>query len=209
MSVTVDFIYDFGSPNAYFCHKAVPSIEARTGVKFNYIPCLLGGIFKATNNKSPFVAFSTVQGKLDYDRIEMDRFIKKHELSNFELNKHFPVNTLLMMRAAVAAELDGVHGVFLDAGMSAMWEKSLKMDDPEVFVHAMNDAGLDGARLLERTQEQEVKDRLMANTTAAVARRVFGIPTFFVGTEMFFGKERLGQIEEEILLQLSAVLADG
>ncbi|CAD0187241.1 2-hydroxychromene-2-carboxylate isomerase [Ruegeria sp. THAF57] len=201
MSVTVDFIYDFGSPNAYFCHKVVPQIEQRTGVKFNYIPCLLGGIFKATNNMAPAFAFSKIKGKLDYDRIEINRFVQKYDLTDYVFNKHFPVNTLLLMRGAAAAELDGIHDAYIQAGFSAMWEKSLKMDDPEVFAQAMTDAGLDGQRLLARTQDQDVKDRLVANTSAAVDRKVFGIPTVFVGSEIFFGKERLGQIEEEIVRQ--------
>ncbi|MBO9479610.1 2-hydroxychromene-2-carboxylate isomerase [Shimia sp. R11_0] len=203
MSITADFIYDFGSPNAYFCHKVIPEIEERTGVTFNYIPCLLGGIFKATHNMAPAFAFSKVKGKLDYERIEINRFVQKHDLSDYVFNRHFPVNTLMMMRAAAAAEREGKHREYLQAGFSAMWEKNLKMDDPEVFVQAMNEVGLDGAYLLEATQDQAVKDHLASNTAAAVARRVFGIPTIFVGSEMFFGKERLGQIEEEIYLQLS------
>jgi 2-hydroxychromene-2-carboxylate isomerase len=201
MTVKVDFIFDFGSPNGYLVARAIPQIEARTGVKFNFIPCLLGGIFKATGNQSPVFAFSGIKGKLDYDRIEIQRFVKKHDLKDYTFNKHFPVNTLLLMRGAIAAEMDGVLDAYLEAGMQAMWEKSLKMDDPEVFQQAMTDAGLDGARLLEQTQNPEVKAKLVANTEAAVNRGTFGIPTVFVGDEMFFGKERLAQIEEEIIAQ--------
>ncbi len=201
MTVTVDLVYDFGSPNAYFCHKVIPGIEQRTGVRFNYVPCLLGGIFKATGNMAPAFAFSKVKSKLDYERIEITRFVEKHNLTDYTFNRNFPVNTLLLMRGAIAAQLDGVHDAYVEAGMRAMWEKNLKMDDPEVFVQAMNDAGLDGARLASRTQDSDVKEGLMANTATAVDRNVFGIPTIFVGTEMFFGKERLGQVEEEILNQ--------
>ena len=200
MTVQVDFIYDFGSPNAYMSYCVVKEIEARTGATFNYIPCLLGGIFKATNNQSPFLMFQNVKGKLDYDRIEFERFIRKHKLAQFKLNPHFPVNTLLMMRAAAGAQLDGIQDSYIAAGMAAMWEKGLNMSDPEVFVTAMNDAGLDGAALLARANEDAVKDHLKANTAAAVERGVFGIPTFFVGDEMFFGKDRLGQVEDEIAM---------
>ncbi|WP_170755682.1 2-hydroxychromene-2-carboxylate isomerase [Ruegeria lacuscaerulensis] len=198
MSVQVDFIYDFGSPNAYLAHRLVKGIEERTGATFNYIPCLLGGIFKATGNRSPFLMFQNVKGKLGYDRIEFERFIRRHKLSEFLMNPHFPVNTLLMMRAAVAAEIDGFQDNYIAAGMAAMWEKGLKMDDPDIFVSAMNDAGVDGQTLLARANEDSVKEHLKNNTNAAVEQGVFGIPTFFVEEEMFFGKDRLEQLEREL-----------
>ncbi|KDA03153.1 2-hydroxychromene-2-carboxylate isomerase [Hyphomonas oceanitis] len=198
MSKTIDFIFDFGSPNAYLSHKVMPDIVARTGATVNYIPCLLGGIFKATGNVAPMIAFGNVKGKLEYDRIEMMRFVKKHGLSAFRINPHFPVNTLILMRGAVAAEMRGDLATYIEAGLKAMWEDGLKMDDPVVYVEAMNAAGLDGATLLEATQDPDVKAKLVANTEAAIARGTFGIPTFFVGDEMFFGKDRLGQVEEEV-----------
>lgn len=199
MTKTVDFIFDFASPNAYMCHKVLPEIAARTGATFNYIPCLLGGIFKATGNQAPMMAFNGIKGKLDYDGLEMQRFIKKHTLSKFAMNPHFPVITLLMMRGAIAAEMDGRLMEYVDAGVAHMWEDGLKMDDPKVFAEAMTKAGFDGADLLARTQDPAVKQKLVDNTTAAVERGCFGIPTFYVGNEMFFGKERLGQLEEEIM----------
>ena len=198
MSKTLDFIFDFGSPNAYLAYKALPPLLERTGAKLNLIPCLLGGIFKSTGNQSPMLAFSGVKGKLDYDRIEMMRFVEKHGLSAFKLNPHFPVNTLLLMRGAVAADADSQLPAYVEAGLKAMWEEGLKMDDPEIYAKAMSEAGLDGERLLARTQEPDIKARLVANTEAAVARGTFGIPTFFVGKEMFFGKDRLGQVEDEL-----------
>lgn len=198
MSKTIDFIFDFGSPNAYLAHKALPGLVARTGASVNYIPCLLGGIFKATGNQSPVMAFGNVKGKLEYDRIEMMRFVKKHGLTKFRMNPHFPVNTLVLMRGAVAAEMRGELAPYIEAGLKAMWEDGLKMDDSAVYVEAMNAAGLDGAGLLEATQDPAVKAKLVANTEAAVARGAFGIPTFYVGDEMFFGKDRLGQVEEEV-----------
>jgi 2-hydroxychromene-2-carboxylate isomerase len=198
MSKNIDFIFDFGSPNAYLAHKALPGLVARTGASVNYIPCLLGGIFKATGNQSPVMAFGNVKGKLAYDNLEMMRFVRRHGLTSFKMNPHFPVNTLVLMRGAVAAEMRGELAPYIEAGLKAMWEDGLKMDDPSVYVEAMNAAGLDGAALLEATQDPDVKAKLVANTEAAVARGTFGIPTFFVDDEMFFGKDRLGQVEEEV-----------
>ncbi|WP_168076730.1 DsbA family protein [Caulobacter sp. SSI4214] len=198
MSKTVDFIFDFGSPNAYLAWKALPAIAARHGASVKLIPCLLGGIFKATGNQAPGVAFSGVKGKLDYEMLEMRRFIAAHGLTAFRFNPHFPVNTLLMMRGQIAAQRAGVGAPYLEAMLKGMWEDGLKLDDPEVFVAAADAAGLDGAALLAATGEAEVKAELVANTEAAVARGVFGIPTFFVGDEMFFGKDRLGQVEAEL-----------
>lgn len=198
MSVTVDFIFDFGSPNAYLVHQVLPGIAHRTGAVFRYVPCLLGGIFKATGNQPPMAAFAGVKGKLDYEMLETRRFIARHELSRFRFNPNFPVNTLLLMRGAIAAEIDGRLAEYVEAGLVSMWELGLKMDDPDVYVEAMTRAGLDGAALLERTQDPTVKAKLAENTAAAVERGAFGIPTFYVGSEMFFGKERLGQVEEAI-----------
>lgn len=198
MPVTVDFIFDFGSPNAYLAHQVLPGIAQRTGATFRYVPCLLGGIFKATGNQPPMVAFGGIKGKMDYEMLETRRFIARHGITRFQFNPHFPVNTLLLMRGAVAAEMDGRLAEYIDAGLVAMWEEGLKMDDPEVYVAAMSKAGLDGTALLERTQDAAVKARLVENTAAAVERGAFGIPTFYVGDEMFFGKDRLEQVEEEI-----------
>jgi 2-hydroxychromene-2-carboxylate isomerase len=195
---TIDFIFDFASPNAYLADKVLRDIAARTGATINYMPCLLGGIFKATGNQAPMIAFAPVKGKMAYEMLETRRFIAKHELKQFKMNAHFPVNTLILMRGAIAAQNDGKLAAYIDAGLAAMWEQSLKMDDAEVFVAVMDAAGFDGAALLARTQKPDVKAALVANTEAAVARGAFGIPTFYVGDEMFFGKERLGQLEEAL-----------
>jgi 2-hydroxychromene-2-carboxylate isomerase len=195
---TVDFIFDFGSPNAYLAWKLLPDIAARRGARVNLIPCLLGGIFKLTGNQAPMVAFGGIKGKMEYELLETRRFIAAHGLDAFRFNPHFPVNTLLLMRGMVAALRAGVGEAYLDAMLKGMWEQGLKLDDPEVFVATANAAGLDGAGLLAATGDPEVKAGLMANTEAAVARGTFGIPTFFVGDEIFFGKERLGQVEAEL-----------
>ena len=195
---TVDFIFDFGSPNAYLAWKVLPDIAARQGASVRLLPCLLGGIFKLTGNQAPMVAFGGIKGKMQYEMLETRRFIEAHGLTAFRFNPHFPVNTLLLMRGMVAAERAGVGEAYLEAMLGGLWEDGLKLDDPEVFTATADAAGLDGAALLAATADPEVKAQLAANTDAAVARGAFGIPTFFVGEEMFFGKERLGQVEAEL-----------
>ncbi|HET6181992.1 MAG TPA: 2-hydroxychromene-2-carboxylate isomerase [Acetobacteraceae bacterium] len=194
----VEFHFDFGSPNAYLSHAVIPAIEARTGARFAYVPVLLGGVFKLTNNRSPAESLRGIRNKGEYQQIETERFIRRHGLTRFRRNPHFPVNTLLIMRGAVAAEMEGVFAPYVEAVFRAMWEEGRKMDEPEVARAAIDAAGLDGARLLARTEEPEVKERLIRNTEASVARGTFGSPTFFVGGEIFFGKDRLREVEEAI-----------
>ena len=196
MSKTIDFIFDFASPNAYLVHKIVPQIEARTGATFHYIPCLLGGIFKATGNQAPMIAFGDIKNKPEYDMIEMQRFIERHALTDFKMNPHFPVMSLMLVRGALVAERDGYLMKYIDAMVDAMWEQGLKLDDPEVLHKAYADAGFDADKIMTDMSDDDIKAKLMENTNAAVARGAFGIPTFFVGDEIFFGKERLGQVEE-------------
>jgi 2-hydroxychromene-2-carboxylate isomerase len=198
MSKTLEFIFDFGSPNAYLAHLIVPEIEARTGAKFEYVPILLGGVFKLTNNRSPAEKLAGIKNRLEYEQLEVRRFLRRHGITPFTWNPFFPVNTLLTMRGAVAAQLQGVFDRYVDTVFKAMWAEPKKMDDPEVAAAALQQAGLDGARLLARTQEPEVKERILKNTEATVARGTFGSPTFFVGDEIFFGKDRLRDVEEEI-----------
>jgi len=198
MTKTIDFIFDFGSPNAYFANQVLPSIAAKHDASINYIPCLLGGIFKLTNNQAPMMAFANVKGKLAYDMLEIRRFIKKHGLTKFQMNPHFPVNTLLLMRGAIVVNQDGRLGEYIDVGLKAMWEDKQKMDNPEVFANVMDKAGFDGAKIIEMTQNQDIKDILVDNTANAVKRGTFGIPTFFIGEDMFFGKDRLDQVAEAL-----------
>jgi 2-hydroxychromene-2-carboxylate isomerase len=201
MTPKVEFHYDFGSLNSYLAHKVVPTIEQRTGATFTYVPILLGGVFKLTNNQSPVSAFKDVKNKLPYQRLEIERFVKKHGLTQFKWNPHFPVNTIQIMRGAVAAGMDGVAKSYIDAVFHHMWEEPKKMDEPEVIRAALDASGLDGASILARMQDQAVKDTLLKNTESSVARGTFGAPTFFVGSEMFFGKDRLREVEEEIEAQ--------
>lgn len=196
MSKTVDFIFDFASPNAYLVHKVIPEIEARTGASFNYIPCLLGGIFKATGNQAPMVAFGGIKNKPEYDMLEMQRFITRHKLTDFKMNPHFPVMTLMLMRGALVAERDDYLTDYIEAMLPAMWEQGLKLDDAEVLHQAYLDAGFDADKIMADMGNDAIKAKLLENTGAAVERGAFGIPTFFVGDEIFFGKERLQQVED-------------
>jgi len=194
----VEFHFDFGSPNAYLAHLVIPEVERRTGAKFEYVPILLGGVFKLTNNRSPAESMRGIKNRLEYEELERQRFVRRHGITAFTWNPFFPVNTLLIMRGAVAAKLAGVSARYVEAMFCGMWAAPKKLDDPEVVRAALAEAGLDSA-LLARTQEAEVKDRLLKNTEASVARGTFGSPTFFVGDEIFFGKDRLGEVEEEIV----------
>jgi 2-hydroxychromene-2-carboxylate isomerase len=192
------FLFDFGSPNAFLSHEAIPAIEKRTGVTFEYVPVLLGGIFKATNNKSPAETLAGVKNKREFHALETERFVKRFAVKPYIMNPFFPVNTLNLMRAAVAAQLEGVFEKYVEAAFHHMWADPKKMDDPEVAAKALTASGLDAAKLLARSQEPEVKAKLIENTQAAVERGAFGSPTFFVGKEMFFGKEQLREVEEMV-----------
>jgi len=198
MSKTIDFIFDFGSPNAYLPWKVLPGVAARTGAQVNVIPCLLGGLFKLTGNQAPMTAFGSVKGKLEYEHLETQRFIDKHRIDDFRFNPHFPVNTLLIMRGLLAARRANVGDAYLETVLKAMWQEGQKMDDPAVVAAVLGAAGLDAKTILDAAQGPDVKAELAANTNAAAARGAFGIPTFYVGDEMFFGKERLGQVEEAL-----------
>lgn len=195
----VEFHFDFGSPNAYLAHLVIPEIEERTGAKFEYVPVLLGGVFKLTNNRSPAQSMAGIKNRLEYEALERERFVRRHGITQFTWTPFFPVNTLLIMRGAIAAQLDGVFERYVDEMFRHMWAEPKKMDDPEVARAALEESGFDAASLLGRTQDPEVKDRLLANTQASVARGTFGAPTFFVGDEIFFGKDRLRDVEEEIV----------
>jgi 2-hydroxychromene-2-carboxylate isomerase len=195
----VEFHFDFGSPNAYLSHRVIPAIEARTGVRFVYVPVLLGGVFKATGNRSPSEAFAGIKNKPEYERLEVQRFLRRHGLTRYQRNPFFPVNTLRIMRGAVAADIDGFLPAYVEAVYHHMWEEPKKMDEPDVIRAALDASGLDGAAILARAEDPAVKARLIANTDASVARGCFGSPTFFVGDEIYFGKDRLRDVEEAIL----------
>ena len=195
MNASIQFLFDFGSPNAYLCHKVLPAVASRTGATVEYIPILLGGLFKLTNNRSPIEMYADVPNRRAYDMLEMKRFIQKHGLTQFKMNPFFPVNTLHMMRGAVAAESMGCFAGYVDVMFAAMWEQARNLNEPAEVLAALDSARLDGKALLEASQLAEVKAKLLANTQSAFERGAFGSPTFFVGDEMFFGKDRLHDVE--------------
>ncbi|MBI3248746.1 MAG: 2-hydroxychromene-2-carboxylate isomerase [Deltaproteobacteria bacterium] len=197
--VTVEFHFDFGSPNAYLSHLVIPQIEQRTGVKFAYVPILLGGVFKLTNNRSPAESLVGIKNKPEYERLEMNRFLRRHGITRFQSNPFFPVNTLMLMRGAIAAQSLGVFERYVDEMYRHMWAEPKKMDDPTVLRAALDESGLDRERFFELVQTPEIKDRLLQNTQRSVERGTFGAPTFFVGEEIFFGKDRLRDVEELIM----------
>ncbi|MFH0295902.1 2-hydroxychromene-2-carboxylate isomerase [Bradyrhizobium sp. 31Argb] len=197
----VEFHFDFGSPNAYLAELVIPSIEQRTGVKFDYVPVLLGGIFKATGNMSPADSLRGIKNKPEYMALETERFIRRHNITTYRPNPFFPVITLMLMRGAVAAQFEGVFEPYVRAAFHHMWEEPKKMDDVEVVRAALKSSGLDADRLIARAQQDDVKKRLIELTVDAVNRGAFGSPTFFVGKEMFFGKDQLRDVEESIVEQ--------
>ncbi len=196
--VKVEFLFDFGSPNAYLCHKLIPAIEARSGATFEYVPILLGGLFKLANNRSPAEAFAGIPNKRAYENLEMKRFIAKHGLTRFKFNPFFPVNTLKIMRGACAAQKLGCLERYVDLVYPAMWEDGKNMDDVPVIMAALTAGGLDAEKIVALSQDAEVKNVLLQNTQSAHDRGAFGSPSFLVGEELWFGKDRLRDVEEEV-----------
>lgn len=193
------FYFDVASPNAYLVHRVLPGIETRTGKRFTYVPTLLGGLFKLTGNQAPMSAFAGVPAKLAYEHREVLRFIARHALTKFVMNPHFPVNTLLAMRGAVAAEYEGLLAPYVEAVFAAMWEQGVDCSDPAALAGVLEAAGLPGQALLSATQDETVKARLMANTKSAAEHGAFGLPSFLVDGELYFGKDKLGEVERAIV----------
>lgn len=204
MSLKVEFHFDFGSPNAYFAHRVIPGIEQRTGVRFDYVPVLIGGVFKATNNKSPMETLAGVKNKPEYNAIETERFKRKHDIVEFRWNPFFPVNTLTIMRGAIHARNAGFGPAYIDAIYRGLWEQELNLADVSVIESALLAADMPAREILEKTTEETIKLQLIDNTSRSVSRGSFGSPTFFVGNEIYFGKDRLREVEEEIISQLGS-----
>lgn len=194
MANSFEFHFDFGGPNSYLAHKILPEFCARTGAEAVYVPVLLGGLFKLTNNQAPMMRYAETPAKQKYEMLEFDRFVKAHALP-FRMNPRFPMNSLYLMRGAIAAQHLNCFAPYVDAVMAAMWEDCADMTDAVVVQDVLNKAGLDSTALLALAEDAGIKSELIANTEAAAKRGVFGVPTFFVGEDMFWGKERLAQVE--------------
>jgi 2-hydroxychromene-2-carboxylate isomerase len=195
----LEFHFDFGSPNAYLSHLVIPDIERRTGARFEYVPVLLGGVFKLTNNRSPAESLVGIRNKPEYQRLETARFVARYGITRFTANPFFPVNTLVLMRGAVAARTLGVFERYVDEMYRHMWAEPKKLDDPDVLRAALAESKLDAEQLLTLAQTAEVKNELLVNTQRSVERGTFGSPTFFVGDAIYFGKDRLRDVEEAVI----------
>nr|WP_298928888.1 2-hydroxychromene-2-carboxylate isomerase [uncultured Erythrobacter sp.] len=206
MSNRVELVFDFVSPNAYLIWTPLRDILRRTGAELDVVPVFLAGMHKLTGNAPPFMRDAEVKGKNDYAMLELRRFVAKHKLDKFTMNPKFPFNSITLQRMLVAADQDGRGVQFVDAMLPAIWEQGVDVTDPEALGKAAAAGGFDPAELFARSQTDEVKGAVAANTDMAVERGAFGIPTMFVGNtgaasetfEMFFGKERLDQIEDEL-----------
>jgi len=195
----LEFHFDFGSPNAYLSHLVIPAIEARIGARFEYVPVLLGGVFRATSNRSPMESMAGIKNKPDYERLEMNRFLVRHGITQYKRNPFFPVNTLAIMRGAVAARGLGVFEKYVDEVYRYMWSEGRNMGDPEVIAASLEESGLPAKAILEAAVSAPVKAELIANTERSVERGTFGSPTFFVDDDIYFGKDRLRDVEEAFL----------
>jgi 2-hydroxychromene-2-carboxylate isomerase len=194
MSQCIEFLFDFGSPNAYLAHLRIAEIEKHSDLTFRYVPVLLGGIFKLTGNVSPMIATKDIKNKAQYNELEMKRFILRHQLADlFKMNPYFPINTLHLMRGAVAAEnlSQSIYKQYIEAVFSAMWSEQKNMGDMDIVAQVLSLAALPYEKLMKASQSEEVKQALLNNTNDSVARGVFGIPSFFIENELYFGKESL------------------
>ena len=190
MARTLEFYYDYGSPYSYLADTQVEAIAKRAGASLVRRPMLLGGVFKATGNASPM----TVAPKSKWATFDMPMWAKHYGVP-FNSNPFFPVNTLALMRGAAAAQIDGIFERYHPAIYKAMWVDGINLNDIGEVAKVLTAAGLDAAKIGNRIQDQDVKDRLKATTDEAVARGVFGAPTSFVGDMMFFGNDRLPFVE--------------
>ena len=198
MARTVEFLFDFVSPNAYLAWYPLKDVVARTGATLTVTPVFLGGMHKLTGNAPPMIRDAEVKGKVEYGMLEMQRFVAKHGFTKYRLHPQFPFNSVTLQRMLLAVEGEDRLRL-VDALLPALWEQGVPVDDPAALGAVLAGAGFDGQALHAATQDAAIKQALMDSTQHAVDRGAFGIPTFFVGGEMFFGKERLGQVEEELL----------
>jgi 2-hydroxychromene-2-carboxylate isomerase len=194
MTKAVEFLFDFGSPTTYLAYKQLPKIASRHGARIVWTPILLGAVFKATGNSSP----AMVPAKARYMNSDLARFAKRYNVV-LNFNTHFPVNTLSLMRGAVAYQQTNQFDIYVNAMFDAMWAHPRNLNGPGEVTHVLRDIGIRPDDFMARIEHVDVKEKLKANTEAAVARGVFGAPTFFVNGEMFFGQDRLDFVEEALL----------
>jgi 2-hydroxychromene-2-carboxylate isomerase len=191
MSKTIEFYFDFGSPTAYLAHKRLQQLRQQYEFQLDYRPVLLGGVFKATSNNSPVAIPAKGKYMLEHD---LPRFAALYDVE-LNFNPHFPINTLNLMRGAIVALQQDYADIYLNSVFNAVWVEGKNMGDPEVVAEALRAAGLDADSVLAASQQPDVKASLIANTENAVARGIFGVPTMFIGQQMFFGQDRFQFVE--------------
>ena len=194
MSKTLEFYFDFGSPTTYLAHKRLQQLREQYDLEIVYKPVLLGGLFKATGNTTPVAVPAKGKYMLESD---LPRFAKRYGVP-LAFNPHFPINTLNLMRGAIAAQRLDCLGPYVDAMYDAVWVAGENMGDPEVIARVLTDNQLDATALLELAQDPEVKAELATNTEEAVERGAFGAPTMYMDGEMYFGQDRLDFVEEAL-----------
>jgi 2-hydroxychromene-2-carboxylate isomerase len=195
MTRTVEFLYDYGSPFSYLADAVLPGFAQRTGAAIAFRPILLGGIFKAIGNRSPMQ--EPIEAKRAYFGPALQRTARLHGVP-FAGNPHFPINTLPLMRGAVAARHLGVFEAYHAALYPAFWREQRNLADPAVVAEVLEKAGLDAVALAARANQDDVKAELRDATDDAVARGAFGAPTFFLDGEMFFGVDHLPHLERAL-----------
>ncbi|MGM0569552.1 2-hydroxychromene-2-carboxylate isomerase [Marinobacter sp.] len=193
MRKTVEFYFDVGSPASYLAWSQLPDLVSRHDAELVWKPMLLGGVFQATGNQSP----ATIEAKGRYSRMDMQRFARRYGVT-LNQNPYFPVNTLQLMRGAVAYLDTPRFSDYLTAVFKGMWVDEQNMGEPEVVARVLSAAGFNPDDVMARIGDPAVKDRLKAITTEAVERGVFGAPTLFVGGDMYFGQDRLWMVEETL-----------
>ena len=195
MSKTVEFYFDLGSPATYLAYTQLPKICAQTDTRLVYIPLLLGGVFKATGNASP----ATIPAKGRYMFQDLDRYAKRYGVP-LKFNPHFPINTLMLMRAVTGMQLRHPErfAAFIDCLFKAIWVEGRSLDEPATVAAVLSENGFDPQEVLALTTDEEVKALLKDNTEKAVARGVFGAPSMFVDNQLYFGQDRLDFVLEAL-----------
>jgi len=193
MARHLEFLFDFGSPASYLAYKRVPALAERTGAEVDYVPMLLGGVFKATGNASP----ATVPAKGRWMNADLRRWAERYG-TEFNRNPFFPINTLHLMRGATGMIGDPRFTAYCDAVFDGMWLSPKNLGEPAELIPVLERAGLSADEFRALTERDDVKDRLKTTTERAVERGVFGALTFFVGEEMFFGQDRMDFVEEAL-----------
>jgi 2-hydroxychromene-2-carboxylate isomerase len=193
MARTLEFLFDFGSPASYLAYKALPGLAERTGARLEYVPVLLGGVFKATGNASP----ATIPAKGRWMNADLARWAARRR-TVFNRNPYFPINTLHLMRGAAGLKGDARFPAYLEAVFDAMWAEPRNLGDPAEVTPVIERAAVTAEEFLRFQSDEAVKARLKADTEAAVARGMFGAPTFFVDGELYFGQDRLDFVEEAL-----------